>query len=332
MKKDAQVQNQPSSSPRRRLLRGAAAIGAAAAGYGVLRELNASPVPPSATPSASPGAERAVLQLVPGELAINDGDMRLYRALPQRVRHNVGPFVFVDHYRHQSLRGLGDTPHPHAGIEVISYLLQGSMEHRDSMGFRDKLLAGDGQHIRAGRGILHAEQPLSGRHGLQMWLSLPPALAAAEPTYTKIPAADVPRFTQPGVQGEVLAGLIHGQQGPMQLASGAMFAYTRLQAKASARFDVPEGKELAVYVVEGSVQVQGQRVDTGSLALLAPGTSISTTAADGQPAQFALIGGDPIQHEIHFGGPFVANSRQALLRMRDDYLAGKMGTLEGTPF
>ena len=115
MKKDAQAQNQPSSSPRRRLLRGAAAIGAAAAGYGVLRELNASPVP---SPSATLGTERAVQQLVPGELAINDGDMRLYRALPQRVRHNVGPFVFVDHYRHKSLRGLGDTPHPHAGIEV----------------------------------------------------------------------------------------------------------------------------------------------------------------------------------------------------------------------
>ena len=194
MKKDAQAQNQPSARPRRRLLRGAAAIGAAAAGYGVLRELNASPVP---SPSATLGTERAVQQLVPRELAINDGDMRLYRALPQRVRHNVGPFVFVDHYRHKSLRGLGDTPHPHAGIEVISYLLQGSMEHRDSMGFRDKLLA----------------------------------------------------------------GLINGQQGPMQLASGAMFAYTRLQAKASARFDVPEGKELAVYV--GGRQRAGARPARG---------------------------------------------------------------------
>jgi redox-sensitive bicupin YhaK (pirin superfamily) len=114
---------------------------------------------------------------------IDDGDMLLCRALPSADRLSVGPFVFVDHYRHRSRRGIGDRPHPHAGIEVLSYLLEGAVEHRDSMGFRDRLGPGDAQWIRAGRGILHAEQPAGGRHGLQLWTSLPPARKFAEPAY-----------------------------------------------------------------------------------------------------------------------------------------------------
>jgi redox-sensitive bicupin YhaK (pirin superfamily) len=90
------------------------------------------------------------------EQVIDDGDMVLYRALPALDRVSVGPFVFVYHYRHHSRRGIGDKPHPHAGIEVVSYLLEGGVEHRDSAGFRDKLGPGDAQWIRAGRGILHA--------------------------------------------------------------------------------------------------------------------------------------------------------------------------------
>ncbi|NML35243.1 pirin family protein [Paraburkholderia sp. G-4-1-8] len=94
--------------------------------------------------------------------------MHLLRALPQSSLTAVGPFVFVDHYRHEGLRGIGDRPHPHAGIDVVSYLFKGVVEHRDSMGSHDRLGPGDAQVIRAGRGMLHAERPLSGRHGLQL--------------------------------------------------------------------------------------------------------------------------------------------------------------------
>src|SRR5690348_13434878 len=92
--------------------------------------------------------------IFPGQRLIDDGDIRAWRASPAPDRIAVGPFVSVDHYRHKSRRGIGDKPHPHAGIEVLSYLLEGGVEHRDSMGFRDRLGPGDAQWIRAGRGIL----------------------------------------------------------------------------------------------------------------------------------------------------------------------------------
>lgn len=120
--------------------------------------------------------ERTVTSVLHAQNIIDDGDMHLLRALPQEQLTAIGPFVFFDHCRHHSLHGIGDQPHPHAGIEVVSYLLEGGGEYRDSMGFRDRLGPGDAQFIHAGRGILHAEQPLSGRHGLQLWINLPPEL------------------------------------------------------------------------------------------------------------------------------------------------------------
>jgi quercetin 2,3-dioxygenase len=126
---------------------------------------------------------REIQNVLAAHSIIDDGDMVLLRALPAAGCDAVGPFVFFDHYCHRTLRGIGDKPHPHAGIEVISYMLEGGMDHRDSLGFRDRLDPGDAQWIRAGSGILHAEQPLGGRHGLQLWASLPPGQKFAEPAY-----------------------------------------------------------------------------------------------------------------------------------------------------
>jgi redox-sensitive bicupin YhaK (pirin superfamily) len=136
--------------------------------------------------------ERSVTRILEAQSLIDDSDMHLRRALPREELAALGPFIFIDHYRHQGLRGIGDQPHPHAGIEVVSYLLEGGVEHRDSMGFRDRLGAGDAQFIRAGRGMMHAEQPLSGRHGLQLWISLPPELKLVEPRYTSLRASEIP--------------------------------------------------------------------------------------------------------------------------------------------
>ena len=276
--------------------------------------------------------EKTIQQLISAERAIDDGDMVLRRALPQPGRDNVGPFVFVDHYRHQSRRGIGDRPHPHAGIEVISYLFEGGVEHRDSMGFHDRLQAGDAQHIRSGRGMLHAEQPLGGRHGLQLWLVLPPELADTAPQYLKIEAAAIPHFAQDGVSGEVVAGHVNGHDGPMQLSGGGVFANARLDAGATARLQVPAAKELAVYVADGEISVGGQALPTGTLALLGTGDEVVLSATAAQGAQVALIGGDPLSQALHFAGPFVAASQDRLARMYSDYRSGKMGTLEGVPF
>src|SRR5512139_77976 len=210
---------------------------------------------------------------------IDDGDMLLFRALPAPDRPSVGPFVFVDHYRHRSRRGIGDRPHPHAGIEVLSYLLEGGVEHRDSMGFRDRLGAGDAQWIRAGRGILHAEQPQGGRHGLQLWTSLPPAQKFAEPTYRSWRAADIPEIRQAGARVRVIAGSVEDATGPMALATPTVFAHAVLDAGATVTLDVEERHELGLYVLEGALAAEGAApIGAGELALLTQGSRVVLAA------------------------------------------------------
>jgi hypothetical protein len=270
--------------------------------------------------------------ILPAQRVIDDGDMLLYRALPARERVSVGPFVFVDHYRHRSTRGIGDKPHPHAGIEVLSYLLEGGVEHRDSMGFRDRLGPGDAQWIRAGRGILHAEQPLGGRHGLQLWTSLPPAQKHAEPVYASYRAADIPEIRSPGVDIRVIAGRVGDAEGPMKMTTPTVFAVARLDPGATARLAVDPAAELGLYVLEGKVAVPGGApFGAGTLAVLDTGPSVAMTA-DGVAATVALIGGQPAEMPILFSGPFVMDSPERLAQAKRDYSSGKMGRLDGVPF
>lgn len=272
---------------------------------------------------------RAVLN---AERAIDDGDMLLYRALPTSDRDAVGPFVFVDHYRARSIRGIGDRPHPHAGIEVISYLLEGGMEHRDSMGFRDRLGPGDAQWIRAGSGILHAEQPLSGRHGLQMWTSLPPDRKFAEPAYRSWRASEIPLIEKPGAWVRVIAGIVEGIEGPMKLDTPTTFAHARLDPGASLSLTVDPAAELGIYVLTGALILDGGAVvRPGSLALLDAGESVGLTAG-AAAVDVAIIGGAPAERPILFWGPFVMDSAENIARAKRDYGAGKMGRLDGVPF
>lgn len=271
---------------------------------------------------------------LPAQRIIDDGEMRLFRALPAPHRPSVGPFVFVDHYRSRSARGIGDRPHPHAGIEVLSYLLEGGVEHRDSMGFRDRLGPGDAQWIRAGRGILHAEQPAGARHGLQMWTSLPPDQKFAEPTYRSWRAADIPEIGRPGARVRVIAGSIEGVDGPMVLATPSLFAHIALDAGATVRLAVEERHELGVYVLEGTLQGDdgASPLGVGELAVLTPGATVVLANTGDRPATLALIGGQPAEGPILFAGPFVMDTPERLAQARQDYLAGRMGRLEGVPF
>ena len=269
---------------------------------------------------------------------VDDGDMRLYRVLPSPQRTSIGPFVVFDHYRHTSLRGIGDQPHPHAGIEVLSYLLEGGVEHRDSLGSRDRLLAGDAQCIRAGRGVVHAEQPLSGRHGLQLWTSLPSELKSVEPAYRSWRAAEIPAATSDAGSVRVVAGTVDAMTGPMVLARPTTLAVVHLAANASLDLQVDPDAELAIYVIDGAVDgvidgaVDGDgeeepSIRTGGLAMLSPGPRLVLASHGGRPAAVAVFGGVPIDEPILFSGPFVMDSPERLERARRDYASGRMGRL-----
>ena len=277
-------------------------------------------------------SQRRIEMVLPEDRVIDDGDMLLRRALPVEGHPSLGPFVFLDHYRHHSQRGIGDKPHPHAGIEVISYLLDGGVEHRDSAGFRDRLGPGDAQWIRAGRGMLHAEQPTSGRHGLQLWTSLPPSRKFAEPDYASFRAADIPEIHLPGASVRVIAGKVGDTTGPMKTTSPTVFAHVHLESGARIALDV-EAVELGCYVLEGEIEgPAGEALKPGVLALFGSGTQVVLQAATGQPASVALLGGAPVEGELIFDGPFVMDTPERIVQAKRDFLGGKMGRLDGVPF
>ncbi len=278
--------------------------------------------------------ERSVAQILPAQDLIDDGDMHLRRALPQEQRTALGPFVFIDHYRHHSQRGIGDRPHPHAGIEVVSYLLEGGVEHRDSMGFRDRLGPGDAQFIRTGRGMLHAEQPMGGRHGLQLWISLPPELKQVERSYTSLRAAEIPDIAGAGSHVHVIAGRVNSVQGPMALSGGAIFAQVHLDAQASTTLEVDPTPtpELGIYVLQGQIKIGDTFLTTGMLGLLSSGTLVQIAAQGDETVELALLGGQPVQGDVLFSGSFVMDTPARLEQAKRDFASGRMGRLEGVPF
>lgn len=277
--------------------------------------------------------QRLTRLVLPAQRVVDDGDMLLWRALPLPARTSLGPFIFIDHYRHQSRRGIGDAPHPHAGIEVISYLLEGSVEHRDSLGFQDRLGPGDAQWIRTGRGMLHAEQPGGGRHGLQLWTSLPPAQKLVEPAYASFRSADIPEIKRAGAVVRVIAGSLAGVTGPMQTTSPTLFAHVHLEPGASITLPLGDVGELGIYLLQGWLELSGgAQLGSGELAILDAGTYLTLTASTQQRVDAALLGGAPVEGEILFDGPFVMDTPERLAQTRRDYASGKMGQLDGVPF
>lgn len=270
---------------------------------------------------------RTITNIYPAQKGIDDGDMLLWRALPLRQKQSLGPFVFIDHYRHQSLRGLGDRPHPHAGIEVISYIMEGGVEHRDSMGFFDTLHAGDAQWICAGSGIIHAEQPTSARHGLQLWTSLPPDKKMLKPSYRAHQKEDIPIIHKDNGEIRVIAGEVDGQTGPLQTVTDAVFVYVKLAPNSTLSLSVP-ADELGIYVTLGKLLLDDNRtLGSDGLAVLSDGDSIHLRTAD-EAVELAILGGKPVVGDIVFDGPFVMDTPERIRQAYQDYRSGKMGVLE----
>ncbi len=237
--------------------------------------------------------------------------------------------MFVDHYKHQSNRGIGDRPHPHAGIEVISYLFDGGVMHRDSRGLTGELKALDAQYINAGRGIIHAEQPKGGRHGLQLWTSLPADKKLMEPSYQEYHSDKIAEFKKDGATIRVIAGNIEGHQGPIKTETVNLFAHIRLPARQSVTLDIDQriAEELGVYVVIGKLALpDGGTLGADAIAILSDGDTVTLIAGDSD-VDLALLGGETLQDDIIFDGPFVMDTEERIVQAYQDYHSGKMGHL-----
>jgi quercetin 2,3-dioxygenase len=279
-------------------------------------------------------AARAVERVVDSETA-PVGTFTVRRALPARERHAVGPWVFLDHFGpYRAVPGEdGVGPHPHAGIETVTYLLSGANEHRDSAGHHGIVGAGGVQWMTAGRGIIHAEraagdgsEPL---HGIQLWTSLPRALKQAAPDYQRIDAAAIPRVDRAGVAVRVVAGSYESVEGPARTRMPTFLWHVTLAPGARLASTLPAGYEAAVYVFAGTADVDaGTKVGAGRLAVWADGAEPIALANTGSaPLEAMVLGGAPAEGPLVFHGPFVMNSVEQVRAAEVAYRTGRMGSL-----
>ena len=259
------------------------------------------------------------------------GSFEVGRVLPFAQRRMVGPYIFFDRMGPKNLapglpREADVRPHPHIGLSTITYLFDGEIMHRDSLGSEQAVRPGEVNWMTAGRGITHSERfeklraqggPLD---GIQAWVALPDGREEMEPGFWHYPSEALPVFDGDGVVGRLIAGRLAGVQSPVQVDSPQF--YVHWQLRAGARVSLPaEYPERAVYVAGGEVEVDGERIEPGSMAVLAPARS-ATIAAVGDAVVMAL-GGEPVGPR-YIDWNFVSSSPERLDQARADWAAGRM--------
>jgi redox-sensitive bicupin YhaK (pirin superfamily) len=273
---------------------------------------------------------------MPIELVIDQhrkslGGFEVGRVLPAQRRRMVGPFVFFDHMGPADFpaglpRDVDVRPHPHIGLSTITYLFEGEIMHRDSLGTQQAIRAGEVNWMTAGRGITHSERFERARlqgdrlHGIQAWVALPEADEETAPAFLHHDMNDLPVFEENGLSARLVAGKAFGTEAKVKTYS-PMF-YTHWALAEGARAELPaEYEERAAYVAAGEVEVDGHRFAAGKLLILAPGDTVVVRAL--QPSTVMLLGGDPIGPR-YIEWNFVSSSRERIAQAKADWRAGRM--------
>jgi redox-sensitive bicupin YhaK (pirin superfamily) len=264
------------------------------------------------------------------------GGVPVRRLLPAAQQRSVGPFVFFDHIGPAALspgHGVDVRPHPHIGLATITWLFEGTLVHRDSLGFVQPIVPGEINWMTAGRGIAHSERsPAHDRirgvrlHGLQTWVALPRAHEEAEPAFFHLGRDALPRLAPQDARVVVVAGDFLGARAPTPTFSRTLYASVELDR--GGRLAVPaEHDERAVYVVEGEVALDGEPLPVATLAVLAPGEAATLQATTA--ARLVLVGGEPLDGERIVWWNFVSSSRERIERAKDDWRAQRFGRVVG---
>lgn len=267
------------------------------------------------------------------------GTFTVRRALPDRARQSVGPFVFLDHFGPFTVTpgvdGVG--PHPHAGIETVTYLISGRNEHHDSAGHRGIVGPGGAQWMTSGRGVIHAEYPRPEneaemmQHGIQLWTTLPRALKTMEPRYQRIDRDAIPVIALTDATVRVIAGHYDGTQGAADVLMPTLLWHITVAPGKTFSAAVPTTDEVAAYVFEGvgGFSSNAQRVGVGQLVVYEnTGDAISFSNTGEVNLEVMLLGGAPAEGPLVFHGPFVMNSVEQVRAAEQAYHSGRMGELE----
>jgi redox-sensitive bicupin YhaK (pirin superfamily) len=264
------------------------------------------------------------------------GNLQVRRTLPAMAARLVGPFIFFDHMGPAALpagTGLDVRPHPHIGLATVTYLFEGAILHRDSLGSLQEIVPGDVNWMTAGRGIVHSERtPAALRerghtvHGIQTWVALPLAHETDAPSFEHHAAATLPKLTEGGVSLTVIAGDAFGLRSPVTTFSRTLYVAAEFAAGSRLVLDA-EHEERAVYLVEGTLSIDGTPLDAAQMAVLAPGAAVTLASETG--ARAMLLGGATLDGERFIEWNFVASSRDAIEHAKEAWTRQEMGQVPG---
>ncbi|KWE70125.1 pirin [Burkholderia ubonensis] len=264
------------------------------------------------------------------------GNLQVRRTLPALAARLVGPFIFFDHMGPATLppgTGLDVRPHPHIGLATVTYLFEGAILHRDSLGSLQEIVPGDVNWMTAGRGIVHSERTpdvLRERghtvHGIQTWVALPLAHETDAPSFEHHEAAALPKLNDNGVSLTVIAGDAFGLRSPVTTFSRTLYVAAEFADGGRLVLDASH-EERAIYLVDGDLAIDGTPLDPAQMAVLAPGATVTLTSGAG--ARAMLLGGDRLEGERFIDWNFVASSRDAIEHAKEAWTRQEMGKVPG---
>jgi redox-sensitive bicupin YhaK (pirin superfamily) len=274
------------------------------------------------------------LVIAPRERSI--GSMNVLRILPFRQRRQVGPFVFLDQMGPVTIPA-GVTQdvlsHPHIGLATVTYLLEGTLRHRNSLGTVQDIVPEDVNWMSAGRGIVHSERTppdLIDRerrlYGLQAWVALPMAHEAGDPDFQHHPAATLPKFEIGGARMTLIAGEAFGRTSPVRTLSRLFYLDLHLEAGGSLTMPT-DGQEAAIYLIEGQATIEGQVFEAPQMVVFQAGSAPTIETTTGLSG--VLLGGDPPDGPRHIWWNFVASSPERIEQAKRDWQAQRFPTIAG---
>jgi redox-sensitive bicupin YhaK (pirin superfamily) len=264
------------------------------------------------------------------------GGFVVRRYLPSAVKQAVGPFIFFDHFGPVDVPADADhdvRPHPHIGLATVTYLFEGAMDHRDSIGTFQRIEPGAINWMTAGRGIVHSERTpkdLAGvphrTHGLQLWAALPVAHEEDEPGFCHTAAADIPELEVNGAAVRVLIGSAFGKTSPVATYSQTLYLDVKLRAGHELSLsDLPA--EAAIYPISGELEIDGAPLALHNMALL--DTSGTQLVKAGSEAHFVLIGGEALDGHRYMSWNFVSSSKERIVKAGEDWEAQRFDKVPG---
>ncbi|MEW8658131.1 MAG: pirin family protein [Candidatus Thiodiazotropha endolucinida] len=272
---------------------------------------------------------RGIKQVVVGQETSDGAGVRLTRVIGGPQLPQFDPFLLLDHFVSDDPDDYigGFPPHPHRGFETVTYLLAGQVEHRDNAGHTGLLETGGVQWMTAGRGVIHSEMPQQQDgllSGFQLWVNLPAGEKMIDPRYQEFDRQAIPLEARgDGVEVRVVAGQTSRQtRGPVsELVTPALFYDITLPAGTRFEESLPETYNSFVYLIEGTVSIDGIDLEVNSLAVLDQGDSVEITAQE--PSRLLLVAGQPLHEPIARRGPFVMNNEAELQQAFNDYQEGR---------